>query len=201
MRCPRDLALFTRRCRLHAPNESDFPHIWSASRVAGFTDGMRWDLPADMADLEAPLERNRESWAGDQAYQFTIENRTDGRFIGRIVIRRIPVPHVRNIGFWVHPREQGRGYVTEAATRILKFGFETLGATRIEADHAVWNTASERVLLKIGMTFLEHLPQGFQKQGCWVPENHLAITREIWALRHAREVDANEATPPALDHP
>jgi RimJ/RimL family protein N-acetyltransferase len=180
VRFPREYTLDTRRCRLRHVSEADFPHIWSASRVPGFNDGMRWEPPQDESELLDPYRRTRQSWADDQAYQFTIEERTDHRFLGRIVIRRETTPDVWNLGFWTHPREQGRGYMSEAARRILQFGFEELHAVRIEADHAVWNQASERVLQKSGMTFREHLPRGFQKRGQWIAENRLAITREDW---------------------
>jgi len=175
MRFPREHTLDTPRCRLRHVSEADFPHVWSASRVPGFNDGMRWDPPQQEWELLAPYRRTLQQWADDLAYQFTIEERSDGRFIGRIVIRRMAEPDVWNIGFWTHPREQGRGYMTEAARRILQFGFEDLRAT--------WNKASGRVLQKLGMTFQEHLAQGFQKRGQWVAENRLAITRDDWQSR------------------
>jgi RimJ/RimL family protein N-acetyltransferase len=185
MRFPREFTLVTSRCRLRHVSEADFPHIWSASHVAGFNDGMRWDPPQHESELLEPYGKTVQWWADDQAYQFTIEERSAGRFLGRIVIRRVSEPEVWNIGFWTHPREQGHGYMTEAARRIVQFGFEDLHAIRIEADHAIWNQASERVLQKLGMTFREPLPQGFQKRGQWVAENRLAITREEWqAARH-----------------
>jgi [ribosomal protein S5]-alanine N-acetyltransferase len=64
----------------------------------------------------------------------------------------------------------------------LEFGFKQLGATRIEASHALWNIASQRVLEKIGMKFIEYIPQGFQKQGQWIEENKMGITKEEWLL-------------------
>ena len=70
--------------------------------------------------------------------------------------------------------------MTESAEEILKLGFETLGASRIEAYHALWNVKSERVLQRVGMNFIEYIPQGFIKKGKWVEENKLAITKEEW---------------------
>jgi len=53
--------------------------------------------------------------------------------------------------------------MTEAAGAVLGLGFKTLSASRIEASHATWNIASRRVLQKIGMSFVRHVPQGFEK--------------------------------------
>ena len=69
--------------------------------------------------------------------------------------------------------------MTESVKAIL-VGFETLGAEKIEAYHALWNDQSERVLKRVGMEFIEYIPQGFMKKGKWVEENKLAITKEEW---------------------
>jgi RimJ/RimL family protein N-acetyltransferase len=59
----------------------------------------------------------------------------------------------------------GRGVASEAAILALRFGFETLGLQRIEADPALDNVAAVRLLEKVGMRRLEvqpehHLPPG-----------------------------------------
>jgi RimJ/RimL family protein N-acetyltransferase len=71
----------------------------------------------------------------------------------------------------------------EAAAAVLSFGFEHLKADEIEACYATWNQASARVLRSIGMTFIKHIPQGFQKRGQWVPENRMVISRAAWSAR------------------
>ena len=45
----------------------------------------------------------------------------------------------------------GQGYATEAAARLLRFGFEEAGLRRIFAECEPGNTASARVLEKIGL--------------------------------------------------
>lgn len=85
-----------------------------------------------------------------------------------------------NIGFWTHPESQRQGIMTESVHAILRFGFEELLATRIEACHAIWNKASEKVLERNGMKFVRYIPQGFKKKGQWIDENLLAINKEEW---------------------
>ena len=67
--------------------------------------------------------------------------------------------------------------MSEALKAIIDFGFIRLEADEIEACHALWNKASEKVLQRNGMTFLEYIEKGFQKNGAWVPENLLEIRR------------------------
>ena len=47
-------------------------------------------------------------------------------------------------------------------------------------SHALWNKASEKVLLRNGMIFERYVAEGFKKNGEWVEENLLVINREQW---------------------
>ena len=56
-----------------------------------------------------------------------------------------------SLGYWVGRDYWGRGYCTEAARMMVKFGFENLGLSRIFATHLEHNPASGRVMEKLGM--------------------------------------------------
>lgn len=169
--------IFTPRCRLRHPDESDLVHIWSATRVAGFNDGMPWDPPKHIDDLTAPLERARADWRAGVHFTWTVEARSTREFLGRISIRREEGAAVWSIGFWIHPQHQGRGYATEVAAALVDFGFSRLDAECITAAHAAWNQASARVLERIGMIFVRSNPRGFVKRGAWVEEREYEIRR------------------------
>ncbi len=177
---PLSTQLTTERLLLRAPSRKDFPHIFSATRYAGFNDGMLWEPPTTIDELEVPLANGLQAWEEGIGYGFAFERKTDGQFLGRISIRQEREENVWSIGFWTHPSQQGQGYMQEAVQAILQLGFERLGAQRIEACHACWNKASERVLQKRGFRFLRYIEQGFQKQGVWVAENLLGVGRDDW---------------------
>ena len=178
MKLPLNFELVTRRCRLRLPDETDIPHVFSATRYAGFNDGMLWDPPASEEELREPLERNLDAWKAGEAFTFTIERKEDHAFIGRIGIRPTLNRGGWNIGFWVHPRHQGQGFMTEAAQAVVDFGFETLGAGAIEARYATWNDRSRKVLERVGMTEVEYIAHGYQKRGAWVPEFRMRIEKK-----------------------
>ncbi len=179
MKFPTSFTIETSRCRLLHISLDDIPHIMSATRYPGFNDGMVWEPPANAEELIAPFEANTKAWADDHAYSFTIEEKNSKTFIGRISIRP-KGEFIWNFGFWTHPEKQNQGFMTEAVFAVMQFGFEQLGASKITACYAVWNRASEAVLKKAGMEFVEHIPEGFQKNGQWVPQNLFDITREKW---------------------
>jgi [ribosomal protein S5]-alanine N-acetyltransferase len=179
---PTDFTIETARCILRCPSEDDIPHVFAATRFVGFNDGMLWEAPANIDELYKPLQDNLLAWEAGNVFAFTITATHSKIFLGRIGIRRSEQMNIWNIGFWTHPEQQRQGYMTESAKSLMEFGFDRLGAIRIEASHALWNKASQRVLEKIGMKFIEYIPQGFQKQGKWIEENKMGITKEEWLL-------------------
>lgn len=86
-------------------------------------------------------------------YQLAITRRDDGRLIGNCGIRRSAADsHEAEIGYELAPDEWGHGYATEAVREIVRFGFEELALHRITAWTVADNTASARVLEKVGLT-------------------------------------------------
>ena len=57
------------------------------------------------------------------------------------------------VGYVINPAYRGRGFATEAVTRVLRFGFDVMGLHRAEARFILGNNASRRVMEKAGMTF------------------------------------------------
>ena len=180
------LTLTTPRLKLRAPSADDIPHIFDATRTAGFNDGMLWEPPSSADELHEPLARNLEQWRQGRAYTFSFVRTNDEAIIGRISLRQTDVEDIWDIGYFCHPKHQGQGYTTEALAAVLELGFTKLSATHIEAWHATWNIASRRVLEKLGMKFVEHLDQGYQKRGKWVAEDRVRLSKADWLARQAR---------------
>ncbi len=172
--------LKTPRFLLRIPNKADIPFVFSATRFEGFNDGMVWNPPEKIEDLHEPLQNNIKAWEAGKGYAFTITEKEDGKPLGRISIRKTNKANRWNVGFWTHPESQKKGVMTEALKAVLNFGFEELSATEIEACHALWNKASEKVLLRNGMKFERYLAEGFQKNGQWIEENLLVIDSKQW---------------------
>ncbi len=197
---PKDFTINTARCRLRCPSAADLPQVFSASRFAGFNDGMQWEPPESIEELAEPLTENLRDWNAGTTYCFTIANPVFDTLIGRIGIRQTKHPHVWNLGFWTHPEHQGKGYMTEAVIAILEFGFEHLGAAQLEASYALWNKGSRRVLEKVGMKSIAYIPHAFQKKGRWIEANKTRITQQEWLDRH--KLDGHEhRLPPSAGKP
>ena len=130
---PLSYTIETERCRLRVPSAADLPHVFSATRHEGFNDGMVWDPPSTIAELEEPLRQLLEAWETGSAFSFSIDRRGDLAFLGRMSIRPAEGERRWDIGFWLHPDYHGQGYMREAAQAVIGFGFKVLDAVEIEA--------------------------------------------------------------------
>ena len=69
--------------------------------------------------------------------------------------------HARaELGFALSQKYWNRGLITEALREVIKFGFEKMELNRIEARCFLTNSASEKVMQKVGMKF-----EGIQREG------------------------------------
>jgi RimJ/RimL family protein N-acetyltransferase len=106
-----------------------------------------------------------EPWSWERTWQFVGQAREMSKAVGFCQWPVIYKPNSTVIGFcglvpasdgaeigWRLAKEYwGRGLATEAASAVLKHGFETLGLQRIIATVQLPNRASIRVVEKLGL--------------------------------------------------
>ena len=76
----------------------------------------------------------------------------------------------------------GHGYGTEAARRLVRFGFEIMKAHKIIATSAPENHASVRVLEKAGMTREGYLKEDVLVDGRWRDSILMAVLDHEWRI-------------------
>lgn len=103
------------------------------------------------------------------------------RLAGNIGLRLdAPGALTGHIGYELDPVLWGRGYATEAAEEMLRFGFEELGLYRIWSWCIADNTGSRRVLERVGMRL-----EGVQRQheyfkGRWRDQRLYGLLAREW---------------------
>ncbi|MDV2993595.1 MAG: hypothetical protein N4J56_003249 [Chroococcidiopsis sp. SAG 2025] len=86
-------------------------------------------------------------------YWAAIEKATD-ELIGWFYFRSAPdQPTDTAIGYFLKRSAWGKGYATEGAQALIRFGFTELGVRRVVATALVSNQASVRVMEKVGLQF------------------------------------------------
>jgi ribosomal-protein-alanine N-acetyltransferase len=114
-------------------------------------------------------------------YQLVIALRADGRLIGNCGIRQdTPESWEADLGYELAPAHWGRGYATEAARALLRFGFEELRLHRVRAYCLAENVASARVLQKIGMRCEGRLSQNEWFKSRWWNTLLFSILEREW---------------------
>jgi RimJ/RimL family protein N-acetyltransferase len=84
------------------------------------------------------------------------------------------------LSYWIGEPYWGMGYCTEAASLIVKYGFENLQLNRIYATHLPRNPASGRVLQKIGMRLEGQQRQHRKNRGKYEDLVLYGLLREEW---------------------
>lgn len=107
-----------------------------------------------------------------------------GKVIGDVLLIWVSREHRQGeIGYIFHPDHGGHGYATEAAEVMLRLGFEGLGLHRVIGRLDGRNTASARVLERLGMRREAHFVQNEVVKGEWTDELVYAMLADEWSAR------------------
>lgn len=131
---------------------------------------------------------------GEDAGHFAVDRCSDNRLVGHMSFHPWFGPRTFEIGWVMHPREHGRGYATEAAMALLRYGFESLRLHRVIATCQPENVASWRVMDRLGMRREAHFRKGHYHRGeTWWDEYFYAMLEEDWfGTRTKKENEENQ---------
>lgn len=147
--------LETERLLLRQLEMGDAPRIFEilndSPEIAKNVLSFPYPYPAGRA--EAWIEQTYQDFAEGTGFSWAVIHKTDQLLIANVnmIVRE---KHRRGgLGYWLAKPYWGKGYMTEAVKRVLQFGFEDHQLNRIYAECFVRNLASEKVMLKVGMTY------------------------------------------------
>lgn len=102
------------------------------------------------ADSEAWIEHCLAAWDAGGQFAFAILAADGSRIHGGVGLNKFDrARRAANLGYWIRPSAQNRGFATRAVRLISAFGFEC-GFRRLEIVAALDNIASLRVAEKSG---------------------------------------------------
>lgn len=114
-------------------------------------------------------------------FQLAIVLKEEEKVIGNCGIRKIkPELPEASLGYEIASDYWGKGYATEAASTMIKFGFEELKLQRIYGWCIAENLASARVMEKVGMQFEERFTENEWFKGRWWDTLIFGISRDEW---------------------
>jgi len=115
---------------------------WNVSRMLRMAD-----YPPKRESMSAWLATAPQEWARGTAFRFAVIK--DGVVIGCADIDEI-ADGWGDLGYWFDEASWGAGLATEAAAAVRDFAFMDLNLDGLRSEHAADNSASGRVLVRLG---------------------------------------------------
>ncbi len=166
--------------------------IYADAEITRYLGGVK--TRADIAAmLESRIVRYYDRHPGFGIWM-TVEKATGTR-IGFHLLNNIQGESIIQIGYTLTKDAWGRGFATEVAFAVLRYGFVDLGLPRIVGMANLGNIASQRVLEKIGLE--RHGERAFSHPA-YAAEGPLAWferDREPWLAEH--DIRKSEESNPA----
>jgi RimJ/RimL family protein N-acetyltransferase len=176
----------TERLLLRPFEAGDFEPLFkilSNPDVTRFLEGGPEDAEGARRSLETKLKRSALRREGDWL-QLAVVPREGGAMLGFVTLIWVSRDHrTGEIGFIFDPAHHGKGFAGEAATVMLRLGFEEFDLHRIIGRCDARNAASARLLERLGLRPEAHLVENECIKGEWTDELVFAILDREWRTR------------------
>jgi ribosomal-protein-alanine N-acetyltransferase len=143
----------TERLYLRALADSDAQDFY---RILSSEDAMRYYgiMPVESREIASWfIDQYRSGFLNETLIRWAITLRDTGEFIGSCGFQGLNESASRSeVGYELNPDYWGKGYMKEALSAIIDWGFEVFELNRIEALIYPENLPSERTVLSLGFT-------------------------------------------------
>lgn len=144
----------TERLILKSTEESDLKVLW---QILCIPEVNRYYLTCKLHrnwEDEKKWQYMKLDHANDtDVFQWSIILKDTNECIGQISVQeKDDDKSIRDIGWFINPKFQRKGYAFETADAILKYMFEEVKINAIETSSAVCNPASWKLMEKLGFT-------------------------------------------------
>ena len=147
--------------------------------VARYQDWESYDEQEAIAFIRE-MEPARPGVPGEW-FQFAIESKGTGALIGDCALRVDEhEPYRAEIGFTLARKHQGKGFASEAVSRLLDYAFDDLGLHRVVALADCRNAPSVALLDRLGMRREGRLVENSWFKGEWADEYLYAVLKNEW---------------------
>ena len=172
--------LSTERLILRPVTLDDAEDMFTYGSNDNVTKYVLWNTHESIEDSKGFIEMVLETYKMHPFYHWGIE--FEGKFIGTIDYVMLQEHNkVGEIGYVLAEEYWNKGIVTEAARKVIDFGFNELGLVRIQARCFTENIGSFRVMEKTGMTHEGTLRKAMFAKGRHRDIEMYAITDEDYS--------------------
>lgn len=129
-------------------------------------------------EMRQQVRALRKQMVSEQGLPFVIE--VDSKIVGQLNVSNIVFGSLSSatLGYWVIPEVAGRGVAPTSVALVIDYLFNRMGLHRCEIDIRPENSASLRVVEKLGLRY-EGLKERFiHINGAWRDHYVFAVTHE-----------------------
>jgi len=177
--------LETDRLLLRKFTENDIDAVY---RMRSDADLMRFirEPQTNRAEAESWVNLISSRWETEKVGFCAVIEKSSNEFVGWCGLWRLKETNETEVGYALIEDFRGKGYAAEAAEAFLVYGFETLDLKEIVAVARPENSASRRVMERVGMTY-DYTGKFYERDLV-----HYSITREEFFSRNGRKLAADE---------
>jgi [ribosomal protein S5]-alanine N-acetyltransferase len=146
--------LETERLRLRKVTKKDVRDMFEYASNEKVSRYVNWEKHRKLQDTKEFVSFVLKQYSNQSISPWAMEIKALKKCIGTIdFVTWNPTHRIAEIGYAISEEYWNKGFVTEAAEKVIAFGFEEMDLVRIQARCFVENAASEKVMKKIGMSY------------------------------------------------
>jgi ribosomal-protein-alanine N-acetyltransferase len=179
------LVIETPRLRMRPVELGDADAFFPLASEPEVSPLMLWRAHASITETREWLTASTEARAKGSEIAWAIEHA--GAIIGCIGLTAITWATLAvrcdraSLGYWLAKDRWGDGLMTEAATEVTRWGFETLGLHKITVTCFEPNVGSRRVIEKVGYRFVGRSEEDVWRDDQWFAHLRYELTAAEWA--------------------
>ena len=139
-------------------------------------------IPETPEDVDRFIDKlAKEANEPETWFQLVIIEKKSQKIVGDLGIHFMDTENRQaGLGYTIHTDFQKKGYATESVKAVIDYLFSTLNKHRITASVDPENTASIRLLERIGFRKEAHFVESLLLNGVWVDDIIYALLEKDW---------------------
>lgn len=162
---------------------SDAPAVYSIRTNDNVMKHMDTERPSCISDSEQFIIENTETYNNKEGIFWGIIEKSTQTVVGDFVYWRLIPKHYRaEIGYTLHPDYWGKGYMKEAMTTLLNYGFNNMDVHSFEANINPKNDNSRRVLVKMGFEKEAYFKESYFYKGKFLDSEIYSLLKKNFKM-------------------
>ena len=170
--------LESERLVFRAIKETDVNEIFALRSNPELMQYIPRPLVTNLEEAKEHMKMIQDKIDTNEGINWAMTEKGNDKLISLIGFYRTENENYRSeIGYMLLPEYHNKGYITEAITTLLNYGFTKMGLHSVEAIIDPRNLASEKVLLKNGFVKEAHFVENFFFNDEFLDSAHYSILK------------------------